>query len=315
MEPLNLQGWLPIRIWQAQQGWRVDWCWFAEQPLLQPFFRDAVDQALRLPFNQALRRETPLAALQQWQRQRPGLAPSAFIFHASRCGSTLVSQMLAQLEDHIVLSEPPPLDTLLRAELPWPQRVQAIQGLVSAYGQPRRGGESRLVIKLDAWNIGELPWLRQCFPDTPWLFIYRDPLDIAVSHLRRPGMHMVPGMIGPSVLDTGIFIDRERFIAQRLGRLLQRGLDYSRAFGGQLLNYQELPQAMERRLGDFFALTAAQRRAALACTQRHAKQPDQVFLADTEQKRQAASAVLVEHVQCWARGPYERLERWRQRHA
>ncbi|MXR28952.1 sulfotransferase family protein, partial [Pseudomonas sp. PICF6] len=70
-------------------------------------------------------------------------------------------------------------------------RRVALRGLMSAYGQRRRGMEQRLVIKLDAWNIGELALLRECFPDTPWLFVYRDPLEIAVSHWRRPGMHMV----------------------------------------------------------------------------------------------------------------------------
>lgn len=313
MEPLNLHGWLPIGIWRSGLGWRVDWCWFGDRALHQPFFRDAVDQALRLPFNQALRRETSLAALDEWRHGSPGLAPSAFVFHASRCGSTLISQMLAQLDSHIVISEPPPLDTLLRAELPQEARVRAIQGLLSAYGQVRRPAESRLVIKLDAWNIGEQALLRQCFPTTPWLFVYRDPLEIAVSHLRRPGMHMVPGMIGPSVLDAGGFTDRESFIARRLGRLLQKGLDRAREFDGLLLNYQELPAAMDGRLGDFFGLTAAQRRAVFACTERHAKQPDQAFQDDVADKRQAASPALVEQVQRWARGPYERLERQRLR--
>lgn len=311
MEPLNLQGWLPIGIRRSELGWRVDWCWFGDRALSQPFFRDAVDQALRLPFNQALRRETSLAALESWPEQQPGLVPSAFILHASRCGSTLISQMLAQLASHIVVSEPPPLDTLLRADLPQEIRLRAIRGLLGAYGQARYPGVSQLVVKLDAWNIGELPLLRQCFADTPWLFLYRDPLEIAVSHLRRPGMHMVPGMIGPSVLDAGAFTDRESFIARRLGRLLQCGLDHSRAFDGLLVEYRQLPMAMGGHLGDFFALSADQRRCALACTDRHAKQPDQAFVADAQDKRQAASPALVEQVQRWARGPYERLERRR----
>jgi AraC-like DNA-binding protein len=46
------------------------------------FFRDAVEEALRLPFNQAFRRQTPLSVLTEWQAQSPGLAPSAFILHA-----------------------------------------------------------------------------------------------------------------------------------------------------------------------------------------------------------------------------------------
>lgn len=309
MEDLNLQGWLPIRVWQEAGLWRVDWCWFGDARLAQPFFGDAVEDALRLPFNQAFRRQTPLDVLGQWQRQSPGLAPSAFIFHASRCGSTLISQMLAQLDDHIVISEPPPLDTLLRSDLPPAQRCVALKGLMSAYGQRRRGVEQRLVVKLDAWNIGELALLRECFPDTPWLFLYRDPLEIAVSHLRRPGMHMVPGMIGTSVLDDGLpFSSPEDFISRRVGRLLARGLEHCQAFAGMAVNYTELPEAMTGRLAAFFGLDEGQCKQVFAAVGQHAKQPAQVFVGDSEDKRREASALLRERVRCWAQEPYEALE-------
>ncbi|MDO7898620.1 sulfotransferase family protein [Pseudomonas citrulli] len=309
MEGLNLDGWLPIRVWQDTGQWRVDWCWFGDTPLSQPFFGDAVEDALRLPFNQAFRRQTPLAALGQWQRQSPGLAPSGFIFHASRCGSTLVSQMLAQLDDHIVISEPPPLDRLLRSDLPAAERCVALKGLLSAYGQRRRGLEQRLVIKLDAWNIGELPLLRACFPDTPWLFLYRNPLEIAVSHLRRPGMHMVPGMIGPSVLDDGLpFGNQEDFIPRRLGRLLAAGLQHCQALAGLAVNYTELPGAMTGRLAAFFGLDDERCANIFAAVGQHAKQPAQAFVDDSADKRREASALLREGVMRWAQGPYEALK-------
>ncbi|TVT79329.1 sulfotransferase family protein [Pseudomonas sp. H3(2019)] len=312
MEHLNLDGWLPIRIWQQAGEWRVDWCWFGDQPLHQPFFRDSVDEALRLPFNQAFRRQTPLSTLSDWQTISPGLAPSAFIFHASRCGSTLISQMLAQLDNHIVISEPPPLDALLRSALPPAERNAAILGLLSAYGQPRRGVEQRLVIKLDAWNIGELKRLRACFPDTPWLFVYRDPLEIAVSHLRRPGLHMVPGLIGASALDDGAqFYGREDFIARRLGKLLQLGAEHCREFSGLAVNYRELPGAMEGRLAAFFALDAEQRTLVFGAVNQHAKQPVETFVADSEGKQREASPLLRARVECWAHGPYAVLEQLR----
>jgi len=312
VEHLSLHGWLPIRIWPRANAWRVDWCWFGDRPLHQPFFRDAVDEALRLPFNQAFRRETALASLGEWQVRSPGLAPSAFIFHASRCGSTLIGQMLAKLDSHIVIAEPPPLDALLRGSLAPRERTLALQGLLSAYGQRRCGTEQRLVIKLDAWNIEQLPLLRACFPQTPWLFVYRDPLEIAVSHLRRAGMHMVPGLIGPSGLDDAEpFRDRETFIARRLGRLLGMGLAHCREFGGRLVNYSELPAAMDGHLADFFGLTAEQRTAVFADVGQHAKQPTQAFVADGQDKRREASALLVAQVQRWARKPYEQLEQLR----
>lgn len=313
MERLNLDGWLPIRVWQQAGEWLVDWCWFGETPLHQPFFREAVEDALRLPFNQAFRRQTPLSVLGDWQAKSPGLAPSAFIFHASRCGSTLISQMLARLDDHIVISEPPALDALLRSGLPAVERRAALEGLLSAYGQRRVGSEQRLVIKLDAWNIAELPLLRASFPETPWLFVYRDPLEIAVSHLRRPGMHMVPGMIGASGLDDDLPVDgREDYIARRVGRLLEWGVAQCLEFGGLAVNYRELPGAMAGRLAEFFGLDDVQREQVFAAVGQHAKQPSQVFVGDSESKRREASALLVERVERWARGPYEALERRRQ---
>lgn len=309
MEDLNLDGWLPIRVWQENGQWRVDWCWFGDRRLSQPFFGDAVEEALRLPFNQAFRRQTPLGSLEQWQRQRPGLDPDVFIFHASRCGSTLISQMLAQPDEQIVICEAPPLETLLRGDMPPAQRCAALKGLLSAYGQRRRGVEQRLVIKLDAWNIGELPLLRECFADTPWLFVYRDPVEIAVSHLRRPGMHMVPGMIGASVLDDGLpFTGVEDFVARRLGRLLQAGLEHCRAFAGIAVNYSELPEAVTGRLARLFHLDETQRRQAFSTVGQHAKQPAQAFAGDSEDKRREASPLLRECVMQWARGPYEALE-------
>ncbi|WP_454563418.1 sulfotransferase family protein [Pseudomonas sp. AIG] len=312
MERVNFDGWLPIRVWPVDGQWQVDWCWFDDTPLHQPFFRDAVEDALRLPFNQAFRRQTPLTALSAWQAQSPGLVPSAFVLHASRCGSTLISQMLARLDDHIVVSEPPPLDALLRSDLPAGERRAAIIGLLSAYGQPRRGVEKRLVIKLDAWNIGEWPLLQNCFADTPWLFLYRDPLEIAVSHLRRPGMHMVPGMLGECVLEDGLpFEGREDFIARRLGRLLAAGVKHCRDSGGLPVNYSELPKAMAGRLARFFRLNDEQCKQVFAATVQHAKQPSQAFIADGEDKRREASALLRMHVQNYTRAPYEALEKLR----
>lgn len=310
----EMHGWLPIRAWSRDGEWRVDWCWFGEQRLTRPFYRDDVDLALRLPFNQAFRRDTPLATLLDWQAASPGLSPSAFIFHASRCGSTLLAQMLARLDSHIVLSEPPPLDQLLRAhygsELRGAEQSAAIRAMLSALGHRRDGQASRLVVKLDAWNLHELPLLRHCFPDTPWLFLYRDPLEIAASHLQQPGMHMVPGLLGESPLNLAeeAPAPRELFIARRLGRLLQVAVEQHRQYGGLLLNYSELPMALGGRLRTMFGLDAGQVAMALESSWRNAKRPEQAFAADAQRKRDEASTPLREAVSRWAATPYHDLE-------
>jgi len=300
MESLNLQGWMPIRIWQDEGEWRVDWCWFGERRLDKPFFRESVDEALRRPFNQAFRRQTALEGLSQWQAQSPGLAPGAFVYHASRSGLPLIGQALAGLASHVLISLPPPLDTLLRAELPREQQVAAIRGLLSAYGQIRNGQERALVIALDAWNIRERALMRECFPQVPWLYLYRDPLEIALSHLRQGGSEMVPGLLGSAWLDGDDGIgSREDEIARRLGLMLGAGLEHSRAEGNLLLNYSELPAAMGGLLADFFGLSREQ---ALAAAVAGAQWPEEAVAAGEvpEQVRQRVASL--------ARQPYEALE-------
>jgi hypothetical protein len=315
----DMHGWLPIRAWLRDGEWRIDWCWFGEQRLTQPFFRDEVDRALRLPFNQAFRRDTPLTALLDWQAASPGVTPSAFIFHASRCGSTLLAQMLARLDSHVVLSEPLPLDQVLRAHYASPlcvaEQEAMVGAMVSALGQRRDTRASRLAIKLDAWNIYELPLLRRCFPGTPWLFLYRDPLEIAASHLQQPGMHMVPGLLGASPLNLADEAPApyEAFIARRLGRLLQTAAEQHRQYGGVLINYSELPMVLGGSLRAVFGLDAAQIATALEGSGQSAKRPGQAFVADAQAKRDGASASLREAVSRWAAAPYRELEMLRVR--
>ncbi len=312
----DFHGWLPIRVWQVDGQWRVDWCWFGDRRLTQPFFRDDVEKALRLPFNQAFRRETGLNALRQWQADSPGLAPTALIFHASRCGSTLMAQMLAALPDSIVLSEPPPLDSLLRAHRNDPGQAEHqkdhLAALLSAYGQARGGREHRLFVKLDAWNLFEASLMVELYPQVPRIFLYRDPLEIAVSQLRQPGMQCVPGLLGPSGLSEPTETEQPKpaaqLISRIIGRTLEAGLELCMRHGGIAVNYCELPGALWGRLASSFTLDEADIGPLRNTANFDAKQPRMTFTADSEQKRRMASAELRAAIARWAAEPYERLE-------
>ena len=313
---VDWHGWLPIRAWRSQGEWTIDWCRFGNQPLCEPFFSDSVAVALRRLFNLAFRRRSGMDALSGWQARSPGIAPTAFVFHASRCGSTLLAQVLAGFASHVVLSEPPPLDALLRAHYSDPSAVERqsawIGALLSAWGQRRRGTERALVVKLDAWNIFELPLLRRCFPDTPWIFLYRDPLEIAVSHLDEPGRHMVPGLIGASPLalevEPGTTCSRAEFVARTTGRLLATGLEQCVRHGGLAVNYDELPEAIGTRLANVLGLDAADAAPALTGLHRHSKRPRETFEPDRTRKHEAVEDALRKQVERWAMQPYLALE-------
>src|ERR1044072_3432527 len=101
----QLDGWVPVQIkWQQPRPF-VEWCYVGARPLTQPFFDQTIQNLIFPPFNLLFRRRTPIETLLARYEIKPGLQPTGFIFHMSRCGSTLVSQMLRALPHTIVVSE------------------------------------------------------------------------------------------------------------------------------------------------------------------------------------------------------------------
>jgi hypothetical protein len=292
-------GWLPIGTsWQRDQLY-VQWSYFGRERLREPFFEGSVQSRLFKPFNRLFRYSTPIARLADWVQARPGLRPSGFIFHMSRCGSTLVSQMLASLDHCVVVSEASPIDAVVRARQVRPdlnedQHARWLAWMIGALGQPRCGHERHYFIKLDCWHTLALPLFRRAVPDVPWIFLYRDPVEVLVSQLRMPGVQMVPGMLGPDLLGLEHSYDPrkpEDYCARILARICEPVLQhYSR--GATLpVNYRQLPQAVWTTILPHFGVDCSEReRAAMAEAARYdAKTPSLEFTPDIEAKQREAT--------------------------
>lgn len=298
--PAQLDGWFPIRLyWQGHRP-MLDWCYLGDQPFTAPFFEQTVAAALLHPFAVLFRHQTPAELLEPLREARAGVPLAGLIFHMSRCGSTLIAQMLAALPSQIVLSEVPVLDMALRTRRGDPrvseeQRIGWLRGLVSALCRPRSGRERRAFIKLDSWHTLDLPLIRRAFPSTPWIFVYRDPLEVLVSHQRQPGAQMVPGTLDPALLGldpAGVYsLPQQQYRARLLERICASALVASAEDPGALLSYRQLPAALETHILPRFGVAldddalAACRRAA----QTDAKRPGEPFAPDSERKRAEAS--------------------------
>ena len=315
----RFDGWLPIRVYSDGDAFRVDWCHFGSRRLVDPFFRDSVEAALREPFNLAFRQDTAIDALVEYADECPGIPPTAFICHASRCGSTLLARMLMSLPEYVVASEPPLLDKVLRAHLRLPTLDRDMQrrwlrATLSALAQPRAGGESRFVVKLDAWNITETALMREAFPGVPWIFVYRDPLEIAASQLNMPGMQVVPGALGPSPAliprEDALGMSRVEFVARSVGRILEAGHQACTQLGGRPVHYRELPDALWTSLAADFRIDAetsvlsSLREAARF----DAKNPYFEFDPEAERKQLAPTTELATAVERYAQPAYRALE-------
>jgi hypothetical protein len=318
----DLSGWFPVRIhWQDSEP-VVEWCHFGATRFAEPFFDQTVERCLRHPFNQLFRRRTPMDALAELEREQPGVEPSGFVFHMSRCGSTLVSQMLAALPQNIVLSEVAPLDSVLRdraggddgATIAEERRSVWLRRLVSALARPKNEEEARCFVKFDSWSVLQLPVVRRAFPGVPWVFIYRDPVEVLVSQLRRRGAHMVPGVVDPAVFGMDArevnTMTPEEYCARVLASVCRAALTYHEEGASLLVNYEELPEAVCPRLTEFFGAAYApgdlerMRRAA----ERDAKNPALDFVADGAAKNSSATDAVRRAAERFVRPVYEELE-------
>lgn len=310
--PDALADWRPTRVAGEGDTALIEWVWFGGRRLLEPFYEDSIAAARSSPFNRLFGFSTPLAAL---ARPADALEPAGLIFHMSRCGSTLATQMLAALPQTVVVSEAAPLDAVVRldpaaAGLDAAAHVQLLRAMLGAVGRPTGGRETQLFVKLDSWHTRALPLLRRAFPTTPWIFLIREPVEVLVSHLRRPGLQaagMLPEEVVGAAWTDGSSL--ETYAAAALAGICEaaaQGLDG----GGLVVNYAELPEAVETHVLPHFGVTpsTADAAAMALATRNHAKAPSTPFTPDSAAKQAFATDVVRAAVHGRLADAYARLE-------
>jgi hypothetical protein len=290
------RDWLPAAVASESGAIIVDWARFGPEPLRASFYEDEIRRALRLPFNRAFRYRTGLRDLIAQAETMESLVPNGFIFHMSRCGSTLATRMLAALSDSIVISEAAPLDAVVQCcrYLTDEYAVRALRAMISALGRKRSGRERRYVVKLDCWHTLALPLFRRAFPDVPWVFLYRDPVEVLVSQMRQRGMQTVPQFMPPSFYGIAAeeSMTEEDYCARVLSIVCRAVLDHDHGSDGLILNYRQLPDAVGTAMLRHFGIFCSDEelRSMRLAAQHDAKSPRLPFAGDTEAKQSSATA-------------------------
>jgi hypothetical protein len=307
-------GWLPARIAGEGEAALIEWVFFGERRLLEPSYEDSLRAVSFSPFNRLLGFSTRLAELPTPDSP----APAGLIFHMSRCGSTLVAQMLAASASNVVVSEAPLIDSVVRlrgADLDPGQHARLLRAMVGAVGRAR-AGETRLFVKLDSWHARALPLFRRAFPTTPWIFLIREPVEVLASHQRLPGMQAA-GLL--TAEDVGVAwrpeATHEVNTAVALASICEAAEDACDSGGGLVVNYSELPAAVAARILPHFGVTptAADADAMALVARNDAKSPGKAFAPDSEAKRAAATAEARAAIAGRLEGAYARLEAARRR--
>lgn len=300
-----LSGWTPFRAGWIDGEMTVDWCHLGARRFTDPFFYETISMAIGQPFNAAFRQRTRADDLGQLS---VGLRPSGFIFHMARCGSTLCAQVLAADPAHVVMSEPMPVRSILEAPHVGPvapvgpvtqeRAARWLAGILNALARPRFPEEARFFVKFMAADVLDFALIGRVFPDVPWLFLYRDPLEILASQMRLGGADtlrgtIAPGRLGLDAAEIGAMpaaIHQLHLIAA-FGRAALDGLA-ARPGRGLVLRYDDLPGALWERIPSHFGFvpTQAGRAAMEAAAARNAKAPGLAFTPDGAAKRREAAA-------------------------
>jgi hypothetical protein len=325
MSAKQLAGYIPIAVkWKEAQA-QIDWCLVADTQFRAPFFSETVQQCLRRPFNLAFRPRSNIDALLACAQNLDCLNPAGFIFHMSRCGSTLLAQMFAAVAQNLVLSEAPPIDRILAAKhfnpnISEQEHIAILRAMVLSLGQRRRPELNRSIIKFDSWHVSHLDLIQHAFPDVPWVFLYRDPLEVLVSNLDQPAGATIPGAAehvppGVDVLDA-LTMPVEQYVSLILAHICRQALTQQNNPLGLFVNYQDLPNvALSKILHHFGIKPGIDEFAQMQQKTRfHAKQPSEAFNPDSEQKQRDASPLARHFSDSFVLPLYRQLESAAQSH-
>jgi len=294
------EGWLPARSVLTGGPPAFDWALFGTRQLTESFYEDSVRRTATSPLNLLLRTRTGLDALIAGAAGADTVPLTGLIFHMSRCGSTLLAQMLGAPTHHAVASEPEALDAILQwAQLPGvgeDHAIAAVQAFVAAMSRRRGSQAQRFFIKLDAWHILSLPLLRAALPDVPWVYLFRDPIEVLVSHRRQPGMHTVAGTMPEEIfgISDGCTLAPIEYAARTLKAIGEAAIEGLTQGGGMALSYTEIAASVPTSIARHFGFTpsAADRESMRLVANRDAKAPDRPFAADSQSKRAAADDTI-----------------------
>ncbi len=279
---------IPAKLIEAADGIRFRWLYAGPKRFTEPFFQETLLACRFFPENKKQSIETSAGELIEAANSIDTVEPSAFIFHISRCGSTLLSQLLATSEKCIVLSEVPLLDDILR--LPYSHAMSEeesdtlFKAAVRLLARRYSGKETHLFIKFDSWHTMFYKRIRRCYPGVPVILLYREPMQVMRSHAKEPGMQFMPGVIQPEVFgmdsDTVLVMQKENYFANVLGKYFQTYLEILQHDTlAYPLSYHGGPEAMLEciRSASGLEMDEEQMSRIKERSRFHSKSPTQVF--------------------------------------
>lgn len=277
------KSWTPIDIDFTDMDPQVTLCQldfktYTESPHLYPMFRDLETLSKCHGDNRKRERLSVLMKELNSLNGKPEgriVKPMGFIFHESRVGSTLIANTLASDPWNMVFSESAPAaNALLHCEGCNRERnIQMFRDIITLMG--RSLFHERLFFKFQSISSTMMEIALEAFPDTPWAFIYRAPVQTMMSHMdpkkSTSGAPCLRSMRNPPdevrmVISKSVGQGnppKEAWCAAHLNMLCSSALRAYQQFNvypdgkqrGLLINYESLPGVVARVLLPMFGIS------------------------------------------------------------
>ena len=237
-------------------------------------------------------------------------APLGIIFHVRHCGSTLVCELLKRIREVVVYSEPYLVQDVLALPSEWTleQKITGLRLLGRLFAT--HSGE-RYVWKLLSPNTLFCDLILRAFPQTPWIFCVRDPLEVAVSDLTEPP-YLLQFFADPLNPYLPYLLNGENEACSREVYIARAYAAYCRAIAktdwtrGMIVRYEHLPDAVWSAVASHFGLNInpLEREVMVKRARTHAKGKrgkNKPFSPDGPRKWRSASDELKTAIDRYAR--------------
>ncbi|HKG62003.1 MAG TPA: hypothetical protein VKB05_19750 [Pyrinomonadaceae bacterium] len=316
----DLKGWLPVDAVVVEGRPGLVWMEMSGVRLTEPLFQQTVERARS---EKRAERFTGFDVLLQLEKQLESVQPTGFIFHSSRCGSTLVANACRAVSHSIVLSEANAIDKLIArfitdVDNPVKESLYSVflRGVVHALAQRRSAEARHLFIKFACCSFAQLERIKRIWPNVPWLFLYRDPVETIVSNMKDVPPWLIDNdrRVLSSIIGNTAEMGLEELCARTIGSLYSTA--YQLANGNSmLLNYKQLSVPVIARVLNFFkvSLSSEELERIARTSEVYSKEVSgtRAFVPDVDTKQKLASDLVREMSEQWASEPYRLLEQKR----
>lgn len=296
-----LANWIPYKLFYDQGRPHCEWLYTGDDNFTEPFFDQTITRCRQLNYR-SRKSISSVDMLPHWSNEIESVPPSAFIFHVSRCGSTLASQLLALCSTNIVLSEVPFFDALMRSGKDISHHL--LKAAIAFYA-PVKKDRKRLFIKTDSWHIFFYKQIRELYPQTPFVLLYRRPDEVVRSQQKQRGMHAIPGLIEPALLGFDSnevqHMNLDEYIGSVLEKYFQAFLNIVREDALAIpVNYNEGPISIVEKIAGISGtpINDIEMGKIKSRAMFHAKYPERVF----------AEEAIRNPVPAYCKAAYEKYE-------